>query len=141
MTNDSETASQVGVGQLLSGIIADAQDLIKQQLALFRYEIQGDMRRLREGFFLVAGGSAILLVGCVLLCLLLVYLLSWAVPSLPLWACYGIVGVPVVLIGGGLLRSGARKLKALDRPLEQSVQALKDNIEEPAKALTENNHG
>jgi hypothetical protein len=115
--------------QLVGGIITDAQELVKQQLALLRHEVKEDFRKAKEaGSFLVWGaGSA--LVASILLCLMLVHLLSWAVPELPLWVCYGIVGAPIAALGGALFFAGAHKVRSFNPLHDQSAQALKENYQ------------
>ena len=45
----TETGSEPSVTSLLSGIVNDAQELIKQQLELFKHELKDDMKRAQEG--------------------------------------------------------------------------------------------
>src|SRR5690242_8938622 len=99
MANDLHTESGASMTHLVSGIITDAQDLIGQQLALLRHEVNEDFRKTKEAGLLLVGGLAIALVGSILLCSMLVYLLSWSAPGLPLWICYGIVGAPIAALG------------------------------------------
>ena len=115
--------------QLVGGIITDAQELVKQQLALLRHEVKEDFRKAEEaGSFLVWGlGGA--LAGSIVLCLMLVHLLSWAVPELPGWVCYGIVGAPTAALGGALFFAGIHKFRSLNPLPDQSVQALKENYQ------------
>src|SRR5437762_14370296 len=64
---------------------------------------KSDVRKSGEAALSLAAGAAVLAVGVGLLCFMLVYLLHWAVPALPLWACYGLVGA--VLLGLGAART------------------------------------
>ena len=124
-----ETGSEASTTQLVSGIITDAQELIKQQLALLRYEVKADVQKAQEAGFLLAWGLGVALVGTVLLCWALVYLLSWAAPTLPLWACYGMVGVPIAGLGGALFVAGLHKFRSIHPLSDQSAQALKENLQ------------
>jgi hypothetical protein len=126
LQNGPEGASAT---QLVGGIITDAQELVKQQLALLRHEVKEDFRKAEEaGSFLVWGlGGA--LVGSIVLCLMLVHLLSWAAPALPVWVCYGIVGAPIVTLGGALYFAGAHKVRSFNPLHDQSAQALKENYQ------------
>ena len=113
---------------LVSGIVNDAQELIKQQLALFRRELEDGVRRAKLAVVFLAVGAGIFGLGGILLCFTLVHLLSWAARELPLWACYCIVGTPIALFGAGLLFAGIRQFRSSLMP-EQSAEALKENLQ------------
>lgn len=127
--NDLQTAPDVSVTQLVSGIIIDAKKLIKQQLALLRHEVKDDLRKAREAGLSLLWGSVIALVGSILLALMVIQLLSWSAPELPLWACYGIVGAPITALGGILYFAGIQKFKSFNPMPDQSVQALKETLQ------------
>lgn len=111
MPNDLETRQEAGVMDLVSGIITDVHVLVNQQLALFRHEIKGDIGHVQQAGSLLAAGLAIVILGGFLLCGMLVHLLAWMAPGLPLWGCYGIVGVPIAVLGGILSLAGMRRFK------------------------------
>jgi len=126
--NDLQNGSEASATQLVSGIITDAQELIKQQLALLRQEVKDDLRQTKEASFALLGGSLTAFVGGGLLCLMLVHLLSWTAPAWPLWICYGLVGAPIAVLGGALFFAGVVKFKSLNPLPDQSVKALKENV-------------
>jgi hypothetical protein len=120
-----------GVGEpsvtsLISGIIGDVQELSRQQLALFKSEITADLRRTREVAVSWSIGLGVALVGALMLCLMLVYLLNWAT-GWPLWVCFGIVGVIALAGGAVLFYSGKKSLEQFT--LDRSVTALKENVQ------------
>jgi hypothetical protein len=127
--NDLQTDSEVSVTQLVSGIVTDAQKLIKQQLALLRHEVKDDLHKTKEASLSLICGSVIALVGGILLSFMLVGLLSWAAPGLPLWVSYGIVGIPITVLGGALFFAGIQKFKTINPLPDQSVQAFKETIQ------------
>ena len=127
--NDLQTDPGVSVTHLVSGILADAQKLIEQQLALLRQEVKDDLHKALKAGMLLMGGSVIALMGGILLCFMLVELLAWAVPGLPLWSCYGIVGGSFIALGGALLFTGFHKLKSFNPLPNQSIQALKETFQ------------
>jgi Putative Actinobacterial Holin-X, holin superfamily III len=129
MATDLETGQEASVTQLVSGIMSDAQKLTRQQLALLRYEVKEDLHKAREAGFFLAWGLGTALMGALLFCLMLVHLLSWTAPELPLWGCYGIVGGLVAALGSALFFAGIHKVRSFDPPLDQSVQALKENVQ------------
>jgi Putative Actinobacterial Holin-X, holin superfamily III len=136
MATEVQDRSGPGVSSLLSGIVTDMQELIKQQFHLTRREMEEDLRKSKEAASLMALGAGICFLGAILLCFMGANLLHWlASPpltdpaSFPLWACHGVVGVVLVFIGGSLAYTGRQKLKSV-HPLENPAsQALKENVQ------------
>lgn len=114
--------------KLISGIITDAQELVRQQLAMFRTELKHDVRRTKQALVALVCGLALVSVGATLLCFMAVYGLEAAF-ELPLWACFGIVG-GLLALGGGLAFYSALKQFNEFNPLpDESAQALKENMQ------------
>jgi uncharacterized membrane protein YqjE len=81
--NRPETES---VATLVSGIVTDVQDLIKQQLQLTRKEIEADFRKTREAASLLILGLGVLFFGGFALCLMMAHLIHHlATPSGVVW--------------------------------------------------------
>lgn len=130
-THPGEIGSNSGpsMTHLLTGIIADAQELMKQQLALFRTEVKEDVRRTKEALVALVCGLTLLSVGGILLCFMMVHALQAAVPAIPLWGSFGIVG-GILAIGGGIAFFGAlRNFREFNPLPDQSAQALKENVQ------------
>jgi hypothetical protein len=121
--------SEANVTELVRGIINDAQELFKQQIALVRAEVRSDFSKTKEAVSALGIGIGVAALGVVLLCVMLVYLLHWAVPTLPLWVCYAIVGGVLAVVGGGLIYAGIRKFQSFNPLPDQSVEALRDNLQ------------
>jgi len=103
--------------------------LIKQQFELLKHEVKEDFQKTRDATLMLGIGSVVALVGLIHLTLMLVYLLQWAAPSLPLWACFGICGGLVVIVGGGLLYAGIHKFNSFNPLPDETAQALKENVQ------------
>jgi Putative Actinobacterial Holin-X, holin superfamily III len=133
MANELQTGSadQSSVTGLVTGIINDAQELFKQQLALLKAEVRDDLRKTRDAALALGVGAGVAAVGGVMLCWMLAYLLNWAVGDdrLPLWACVGIVGGLLTLVGGVLLYLGKKKFDSFNPLPDETAQALKENVE------------
>jgi len=129
MAVDLQNGTEGSVSGLMTGIFHDAQELMKQQLVLLRHEVKDDVRKTVAGGASVVAGAGVSLLGTLMLCFMVVYLISWAAPALPLWVCYGIVGAVIAAIGGALLYFGVRKFKSLNPVPEQSLQALKETMQ------------
>jgi len=134
LRNGPEAATNAGpdssasVARLVSGIVKDIQDLTRQQLALFKQEVADDFRKTREvavAWALALGG---VIIGVLMLAVALAELLTWGTP-LPRWACYGIVAVAAAVLGAGLFYAGKKKLESFNPLPDQSVQALKENVQ------------
>ena len=129
MSNDQETRPEASVFGLVNGIIADIQVLTKQQLALFRHEIKGEIGHAREAGSIVAVGLAIVVMGSVLLCGMLVHLLARLAPVLPLWGCYGIVGTPIAALGVGLCLMGYQRYRSFNTATATLTHGRKENVD------------
>lgn len=129
MANEVHGPADQSVTALVTGIVNDAQVLFKQQLALIRSEIRDDLQKTKEGALTLTAGAVVCLVAGILLCLTLVHLLNWAVPDLPLWACYAIVGGLFAAVGGALVFVGVKKFQSFSPLPEQSVEGLKENLQ------------
>ncbi len=121
------------VTHLVSGIIDDAHELLRQQIALFKHEVQQDLKRAKKMSISFAASCIVCAVAGLMLSLMLVYLLSWAAPGLPLWVCFGIVAAAFAGMGAGLFFFGKEKLDEIVPP-EESLKAMKENLQWTTKA-------
>lgn len=122
-------AERRSMTSLVSGIFGDVEELIKQQFALFRLELKQDVRKLITGSVLLIAGVAFALLAVMLFCFTLVYLLSWLAPSLPLWACFGIIFLVFGIIGGALITIGIYRFRSIDPLHDQAAQGLRETIQ------------
>lgn len=129
MSIATPTAPNSTVTQLVSGIVTDAQDLATQQLSLFRSEFLRDLRKTKEGVLALALGFALMQIGGVLLCFMLVHLLTVVVPTLSLWMCYGIVAAVVLGLAAIPISMGMNQLKNLNPLPDEAAQSLKENAQ------------
>jgi len=129
MSPDLKTNPDASVTTLVSGILHDAQELVKQQFELFKHEIRNDFRKTKEAGVSLGSGAGLGLVGVFLLGEMLVHLLNWAVPDLPLWGGYGICGLAFCAAAGCLVYAGKRKIDSVQSLPEESVEALKENVQ------------
>src|ERR1700687_3226183 len=102
MATDLKTLPDDSMTGLGTGIVGDAQVLLKQQFELLKHELRTDLRITVEAVVVFAAGACIGFVGLLMGALMLTYLLQWAVPTLELWACFGIVGFVLLVVSGGL---------------------------------------
>jgi uncharacterized membrane protein YqjE len=130
MQTPGETGAEPSVTSLLTGIVNDGQELIKQQLQLFKHELKEDMQRTRQALPAVGLGATVAVAAVFLLGLTIAHLLNWAFGEahLPLWACYAIVTVLFGVVGGALLYFAKKNLGSLPMSRE-AAQATKENVE------------
>jgi len=128
--------SDQSIASLVGGIVSDVQDLVKQQLQLMRKEVEDDLRKTAEAASLWVAGLVVLFLGGIALCLMLAHLLHWLTgppgldpASLPLWGCYAIVGVSLVIIGLGLVWAGKKTIASVHPLDNQATEALKENVQ------------
>ena len=132
MDNGSHHSAEPSLTALLGGIVSDAKDLLVQEVALTKLEVQDELRKAKSAAISLGIGIGIVTVGGILLMLMLVQVLA-AFTEMPLWGCYGIVGGGLVLLGGVLLAAGKTTVEELDVVPRQTVETLK----ETAQWLTE----
>jgi hypothetical protein len=121
-------AEAPSVTRLVSGIIDDATSLIGQQASMLRAEIREDLRRTGQAAKYLGFGSALVGMGGLFLALGLVPLLNVLVPSLPVWACWGIVGGTLLVLGGIALAIGRTILKSFTALPNKTLAALQENV-------------
>jgi len=124
-----------GVVGIISGIIDDFQKLIQQQMDMVRAEIRTDWDKTKQAIWPIAVGTVLLVLGGILTCLMLVYLLHWATSppnmdpaTIPLWGCYGLVGAGFLIAGSALLGAGIHKFHTFNPLPDKSAEALKENV-------------
>ncbi len=128
MATDLHDEQQQSVTTLVSGILQDAQELLKQQFELLKCEVREDVRKARAALHLLAIAAGVALVGGVLLGLGMAMGLQAAVPDLPLWACFAIFGAIFLAVGGGIYAAGWGQLHTINPIPERSGDALKENV-------------
>jgi hypothetical protein len=125
---DLQNPTEPSKTTLVGGIIADVQQLIQQQLAMFRQEFRDDLRKSKDAALSLALAIGIALAGSVLVLIMLPLLLHWAAPELPLWASFGIVGGGLTVLGGVLIYSSVKRIKSINPLSDTSIAAFKENL-------------
>jgi hypothetical protein len=113
---------------LVRDILEDFRTLFEQQLALLRQEVKRDFRKVKAAAVMLSAGIGGIALGVMLLLLMLVHGLNSAA-ELPLWACYGIVGGILAVVGVAAAAQGRKKLETVDPLHEETAQALKETVQ------------
>jgi Putative Actinobacterial Holin-X, holin superfamily III len=128
MDTGSQHLSEPSFVSLLGGIANDAKELVLQEVALIKLEVQYELRKAKTAATSLGIGIGIIAMGGLLLMLMLVHVLA-AFTVVPLWGCYGIVGSPLVLLGGVLLATGKTKAEEVDVLPPQTVERIKESAQ------------
>lgn len=128
MPTDLETHPEPAMSTLVRGIIEDAQDLLKQQMDLFKTEVREDFRKSKEVAVSVGIGAAVAYAGVLFLGFMFVHLLNWAF-ALPLWGCYAWVGGVMAAAGVGLLAYARARSQTFNPLPDETAQAIKETVE------------
>lgn len=123
-----ERERDASVSQLLSGIVGDAQELVRKEIALARQEIREEIGSAKDAGIKLGIAGAVLGVGG----LLLVLALSQALADLlnwPTWAGYGLVGLVLAIAGYVLFSSAQKRIKQISPVPEKTVATMKENVE------------
>ena len=128
MADPLQSTHEIRMMSLVSGIMHDVRDLLQQQMRLFKLEFENSLRKIEEAFRSLHLGRELGIAGGLSLVFMAVHLLHEVVPALPLSACYGMVGLPLLVAGGALLHRGRKKLKSVSLLPEQSLEALEESV-------------
>jgi Putative Actinobacterial Holin-X, holin superfamily III len=116
------------LAQLLIGLMHDAQQLLRQEVALAKHEIRVELRKILGAGMSLGLGIGIAAIGGLLLILMLVHLLH-ALTALPLWVCYGIGGGLCAAGGIVLLVLGKQKLADVHLAPQETVATMRENVQ------------
>ena len=127
--DQEQDLQQPGLSTLVSGIVSDAQALIKQQLTLFEVELKNDTRRTLSAIVPIVIGGVVSLVAAFILCVMLAHLIHALWPAtIPLWGGYAIVGGVLAAVGVALIFWGKAKFSEFNPLPDQTVEGLKENL-------------
>jgi len=114
------------MASLVSGIITDAQRLVRQEMALARREMQVELDKAKTASLGLAVGLGLALLGAVHLTLTVVFLLDLA---LPLWASFLIVGGVLAIAGAVVLAAAIRQVRTISLVPPQTAETLREDVQ------------
>jgi hypothetical protein len=124
----TERERDTSVASLLGGIVGDAQELVRKEIALARQEIREEINAAKDAGITLAIASAVLAVGGLLLVLTLAQALADLL-DLPVWVGYGVVGLVFAIAGYIMLSAAQKRMKEINPVPEKTVETMKENVE------------
>ena len=138
MNNGSQHGSEPSFVSLLGGIASDAKDLLMQEAALTKLEVQCELRKSKTAAIAMGVAVGTIAMGGILLMLMLVHMLA-ALTAVPLWGCYGIVGGGLAILGAVLLAAAKTKAEGIEVVPQQTVARMKESAQWLTKQTTFDN--
>lgn len=124
--HDPSTARDASVGDILSGLIQDLQELIRGEVRLAKTELRDDAMVAARGLAAITAGALIGMTGFIFLMLGVTYLLN---KEIEMWQAAGIVGLALTAIAAICILVGKSRLSAGNFTPEQTIDSLKENRE------------
>jgi hypothetical protein len=87
-----ENPHPISIASLVSGLVEDLRRLLAQEIQLARHEMQHELGKVVKGAMHAGIAIMLALLASLFLLMTLVHLLH-SYTGLPLWGCYGIVGL------------------------------------------------
>jgi hypothetical protein len=119
-----------GLGEIVSGLAHDVQDLVRGEMALARAEFDQKLQETIRAAVRLLGGALLAFAG-------LVVLLEGAAAALalviPTWAAMVIIGVVILIVGALFAKSGLNKLSLKQLTPDRTVS----NLEKDAHTIKE----
>jgi hypothetical protein len=104
----AQKVPKASVISLVRGIVNDAKELVLAQYEYRKYQTLQQVVKAKTLAIWLGLGVVLTGVGGLLIVLMVVHLLH-AFMNLPLWGCYGIVGIILLTIGAVFLYSAKRR--------------------------------
>jgi len=114
------------ISSLVSGIFQDIATLINKEFTAARLEVVDELQKAKSAALLIGLASGALIIGTILLCLMLVYLLH-SLTQLELWICYGIVGATFAIIGVIVLFAAKQRVSQTRLVPARTVENTKED--------------
>jgi hypothetical protein len=118
-----------GIASLVGGIVNDTEHLVSQQVDLLKQEIRQELGQARRAAVSAALGFSVVAIGAILILIMAAEAIA-AYSDIPVWACYGIVGVATAVIGALLLFFAKKEASDVHLlPPRETAGAIKENYQ------------
>jgi len=128
-TQQEEThTTRNGIIGLIGGLVGDVRTLFRQELQLLRDEFFLEIDKIRQAAVAVGAGIGLTIIGGLFLFIMLVHVLH-QYASLPLWACYGLIGVILLAVGAALLIKAKQSLQNFNLMPRRTLRSMKEDAQ------------
>jgi hypothetical protein len=121
-------ADDTSVAELISGLVNDAQHLVRREIDLAKREVTIELDKVKQGAVALGIGAGVAIVGALLLAHMLVYLVQ-ALTGLSLWVSYLIVGAVFAIGGGLMLMQGLKRMKEVDPVPRETIESVRKDVQ------------
>ncbi|MBN8548243.1 MAG: phage holin family protein [Deltaproteobacteria bacterium] len=129
MLQEIKAEVQSSIAPLLQGIVADGQNLLRQEIALAKSELNQEVGKVKTAAVSLGVAVALGAAATLLFCLTLVHALVKIFPQLELWGSYAVVTVAIGIAAGCFLAAGRRQAGEVNAIPQETLQSLKDNAQ------------
>jgi hypothetical protein len=123
-----QPSEEGSVSELIGGLIADAQQLVRREIDLAKHEVNAEVDKVKQGGVLIGAGVGAAVIGGILLGHMLAHLLQ-DVFDISLWISYLVVGGLLTLAGVLLLRQGAARMSKVDPVPHETIESVRKDVE------------
>lgn len=123
-----ERGSEQSVSAIVGGIVADVQNLARQEIALAREEIKEELNTAKTAGIKLGIGVGVLVIGALFLLIFLALGLADLL-NIPAWGGFGIVGLVFAIAGAVLLVLGRKDAENIQPVPTKTVETMKENVE------------
>ena len=127
-TEELPGEDQPSIAQLIGGLVADAEHVIRKELELAKVEIEDMGKKAGRSAVAVATGGLVTGAGGLLLLFMTVHLIT-GMAGVDLWISYAIVGGAVAVIGGILLATGIARIRNMNMVPREAADALRKDAQ------------
>lgn len=114
------------LGDTVTGIIEDIQNIVRGEVQLAKTEIKEDVGTLGKALGMIGAAAFLALVGFIFLMLGVTYLLN---KSLEMWISAGIVGLALLIIGAVIGMIGKNQMQEANMVPDKTIESLKEDKE------------
>jgi hypothetical protein len=121
-------ASEPSIAVLIGQVVADAEALMRGEVALAKAEIREEIGHARAGAASLASGGLMLAVGVIMLVIMLAHVLTDLMGIAP-WGSYLILGGVLTVVGGLMLRRAQKHVSRIDPVPHETIDNVRKDLE------------
>jgi len=119
-------AAERPLRDVFGDILSNVQEIVRSEVRLAKAELREEASKAVLQMLWVVAGT----VAGVLAVLFVLWTIVYAVALVwPLWAATLVVAAVLAVVASGLLMTGVGRLKRIDVTPEQTIEAMKENVE------------